>query len=702
MKLLVMSFCDRICSAFVVYAASVVFLSLGEFTAWGEIVLVSDRLQRLGPFSNTLVIDRVFVETTNGIRFLDVSIKVWERGKVEQREACLEDGTKVKIGVRPVKDGFVLKFVPVKGTRPVKWGIGIRACENEFFTGLMERTVDGPQQASWEPGISAAMDLRGQTVEMIVKPTTSVYAPFFISSRGYGLYVLGTWPGFYDFCSNDTERVNIVFEGPQFEAKFYVLGAPMQLVQAFAKEVGPPFLPPKWVYGAWRWRDEHRHRTTYYDGTPVTGPFNSEVMEDILMMRAFGIPCAVYWIDRPWAPGPLGYDDFEIDTNRLPNFSQMVRWLEEGGIRLVMWIGPFFQGQMASNALALGYTYPGQRPQRNNYPLVDFTNPEARSYWQSGVVKLLRMGVAGFKLDRGEEGIPDDGPYKVFDGRSIRELRNAYPVLYLKATYDIARKYRGKDFVCMPRAAYTGSTKYGVFWGGDVAGTPEGLRASIIALLRSAVMGYPNWGSDTCGYARALLDTELCMRWLSFSCFCPIMEVGPTRNVGFWNLPREPRYDTNVIAAWRLYARLHTRLMEYSYWCAKEAAKNGTPIARPLFLIEPETLASWTNWWTYLYGPDILVSPIWKLGKTNQEVYLPKGHTWVYAWDGKEYEGGQTVTVRAESHQIPIFVRKESGIILGDLNAEWEESFKVASQRPNLSILDAEVRSWFERFRRDE
>jgi len=81
---------------------------------------------------------------------------------------------------------------------------------------------------------------------------------------------------------------------------------------------------------------------------------------------------------------------------------------------------------------------------------------------------------------------------------------------------------------------------------------------------------------------------------------------------------------------------------------------------------------------------------------------LPKGHTWVYAWDGKEYEGGQTVTVRAESHQIPIFVRKESGIILGDLNAEWEESFKVASQRPNLSILDAEVRSWFERFRRDE
>ncbi len=67
-------------------------------------------------------------------------------------------------------------------------------------------------------------------------------------------------------------------------------------MKAHALEAGPPILPPKWTFLPWRWRDEHRHRETYYDGTAVTGPFNSEVMEDLLMMKAFGIPCGLYWV----------------------------------------------------------------------------------------------------------------------------------------------------------------------------------------------------------------------------------------------------------------------------------------------------------------------------------------------------------------------------------------------------------------------
>ena len=73
---------------------------------------------------------------------------------------------------------------------------------------------------------------------------------------------------------------------------------------------------------------------------------------------------------------------------------------------------------------------------------------------------------------------------------------------------------------------------------GDIGGTQEGLRASIIAVQRAAVMGYPNWGSDTCGYNQQLMEQEVCGRWLEFSAFTPIMEVGPTRNVAFWNAPR--------------------------------------------------------------------------------------------------------------------------------------------------------------------
>ncbi len=509
----------------------------------------------------------------------------------------------------------------------------------------------------------------------------------------YACFVKGTWPGDFDFCAEDPRRVKIQFEGPAFELNIYTAENPLRLVEAHAMEAGPPFLPPRWAYRPWRWRDEHSHKKQYYDGTPVTGPFNSQVMEDVLMMKAYGIPCGVYWVDRPWGPGRWGYDDFEIDPERLPNFAQMVRWLNSLEMRMLLWIAPFFQGRMEAEALAKGYTLAGQKPQPNNYPMVDFTNPKAKTYWQQGVAKLLDLGVAAFKLDRGEEGIPESGPHTVFDGRSIRENRNAYPAMYVQAAYEIAEKYRGSDFVLMPRGAYTGSSPYGVFWGGDIGGTQEGLRASIIAVQRAAVMGYPNWGSDTCGYNQQLMEQEVCARWLAFSCFTPIMEVGPTRNLAFWSLPRTPSYDEELIAVWRLYARLHARLADYSYRQAQEAHRSGTPIVRPLFLADPESPAAWSHWQTYMYGPDLLAAPIWEKQKRSLEVYFPSGNRWRDAWRPERvYSGGRTAEVPAELHQIPLFIRADSALDLGDLNKEYKESLAIARKRPDLARLDAELR----------
>ncbi|MBN2242989.1 MAG: hypothetical protein JW793_09895 [Acidobacteria bacterium] len=427
-----------------------------------------------GAKDRSLQIDAIFYETEK--RRVSIPAEWMEAeagvaGKPLEARSKTADGRTLTIAVAPRGNDFAIRISAEPGDGILKWGLSISATENEYFTGLMERVVDGPQQASWAPGLQAAMDLRGQKVEMIVKPTTSVYAPFFISSRGYACFVQGTWPGNYDFCREDPQRVKIRFEGPDFELKIYTADDPARLVAAHALDAGPPFLPPKWAYLPWRWRDEHSHLDRYYDGTPVTGPFNSQVMEDVLMMEAFGIPCGVYWIDRPYGPGRWGYDDFEIDPARLPDFERMVRWLNGRNMQLCLWIAPFFQGKMEEEALARGYNLAGQMPQINNYPMVDLTNPEAKSYWQQGVAKLVKLGVAAFKLDRGEEGIPESGPHRVFDGRSIRENRNAYPGMYVRAAYEIVKKHRGDDFVLMPRGAYTGSAPYGVFWGGDIGGT---------------------------------------------------------------------------------------------------------------------------------------------------------------------------------------------------------------------------------------
>lgn len=685
----------------IVFLLTVVGIRTVKTATAADLILYSKSLapHGQGADSRALKLDGLFFETAQGVVLLPSQLSTVVRNETQlERRAQLADGRVVTLRAKREGKNFDVRLTAEPNSGVIRWGLAIDAFNDEYYTGLMERVVDGPQQASWAPGLQQAMGLRGQKVDMIVKPTTSIYAPFYLSSRGYAVFVNGNWPGRFDFCVDDPQHVKIDFEGPSFEMKVYTGEQPAALVRQHALDAGPPLLPPKWMFVPWRWRDEHSQLTEYYDGTPVTGPFNSQVMEDILMMKAYGIPIGVYWVDRPWGPGRLGYDDFEIDAKRLPNFTKMTQWLNEQQIQMMLWIAPFFQGEMEREALAKGYTLPGQPPQPNNYPLADLTNPAARDYWQQGVAKLLKLGVAGFKLDRSEENIPESGPYTVFDGRSIRENRNAYPPMYVKAAYEIAQKYRGHDFVLMPRAAYTGSSAYGAFWGGDVSGTQEGLRASIIAVQRAAVMGYPNWGSDTCGYGMSPMEQEVCGRWLAFSCFTPIMEVGPTRNVGFWNLPRTPSYDAELIAIWRLYARLHQRLASYSYAQAQEAHQTGMPIIRPLFLADPQSAEAWTNWQTYLYGPDLLVSPIWEKGKREQSIYLPKGQQWRDAWNPEKiYRGGQTITVHADLQQIPLFIRVGSKIKLGDLNQEYRESRTIADRKPDLKTLDAEVKTWFEK-----
>ena len=96
------------------------------------------------------------------------------------------------------------------------------------------------------------------------------------------------------------------------------------------------------------------------------------------------------------------------------------------------------------------------------------------------------------------------------------------------------------------------------------------------------------------------------------------------------------------------------------------------------------------------------MTPIWEKEKREQDVYLPKGERWRDAWNpGKIYSGGQTVTVRADLHQIPLFIRVGAKIKLGDLNREYQESLTIAQRRPDLKTLDAEVKAWFEKFTRE-
>jgi len=533
-------------------------------------------------------------------------------------------------------------------------GLSYRLPTTEHIHGLTERVRDGGDWETWGWKGPVKLDRRGDKVNMWVTPTVSMYTPFYLTSRGYGVFVKTTWPGEYDLCSTDPDVLTLFFEGPQLELHIYPGPTVPDVLDQYTQDTGRPCLPPRWAFGVWRWRDEHKNPDTLYDGSPNPSPYNSQVYEDVMMFEKYNIPCSVYWIDRPWAKGKWGFDDFDPDPDRLPNFDEMVRWLNGKGMEVLLWTAPRVRGERNATAKERGYLAP------NSAEILDFTNPEAIRWEKSGFGAIVSRGIAGFKLDRSEEIVPSNPEDIYHDGRSGREVHNLYPYLYAKL-YNEGLSERREDFIVLPRAGFAGSQKYAAFWGGDTSSDWQGLRSVVISAQRVGLMGMPVWGSDTGGYQRDP-NREVFARWLAVSCFHPIMEVGGNDAHAPWDMAFHPRFDEELIEIYRYYATLHTLLGDYTHTYARTAHESGRPIVRPLFYHFPDDERAWTQWDEWMYGEDILVAAIWTEGKRGREVYLPEG-TWVDYWDeSRTVTGPTTEYVECPLHKIPIYLREGSRV----------------------------------------
>jgi alpha-glucosidase (family GH31 glycosyl hydrolase) len=568
-----------------------------------------------------------------------------------------------------------------------------RARRSERFYGITERLRDSPPLAppavdvpadDVRPPEAGTLDRRGETIEMLVRPTYGLYAPFYHSSEGYGLAVDGTVIGQFDLAKAERRTVAYRFEtgngadSRRLVVHLFVGPEHATILDEYTALTGRPFVPPHWAFTHIRWRDELPvGPPVVLDGTPI----NAKVAEDVLMYEKLGIQPGVYHFDRPVQSGEFGFARFVLDEERLPNAVAMLASLRARRYRLSVWSAAWTcgaePGDVGLEAQAAGLLAPGPggtphcADAGGTSFILDVTNPAAQVFFREKLRAFVSTyGFDAIKLDRGEEHIPSAATDVWADGRTGREVRNAYPVLQAMIHHDALAAAQPGDFLLWLRAGYTGAHRYGVAWGGDIPGsesfglgpgTTLGLRSAIVSQQRAAFMGYPVWGSDTGGYYQ-FKDREVFARWLEFSALSGLMEIGGRGTHAPWDMPTAPAVDEEMIQIYKRYTDLRVTLRDYIAAAARVAAERGLPIVRPLVFQYRRDRKVADRWDQYLFGPDLMVAPVWRVGERGRSVYFPRGR-WRSFWNEAEtYRGPTTAMVDAPLDVIPLFIRDDARV----------------------------------------
>jgi len=110
---------------------------------------------------------------------------------------------------------------------------------------------------------------------------------------------------------------------------------------------------------------------------------------------------------------------------------------------------------------------------------------------------------------------------------------------------------------------------------------------------------------------------------------------------------------------------LREKLKPYLRELNKAAHERGIPPMRPLYYDFPSDAEASLIADQFMLGSDLLVAPITEQGAVSRGVYLPSGTTWVEAWTGQEYHGGQRLQAEAPLERIPVYWRKGSPFAFG-------------------------------------
>lgn len=494
-----------------------------------------------------------------------------------------------------------------------------------------------------------AFDKRGQAIQLWhanatgnTWPLSYKNVPFFISTHGYGIFINSAYPIQYHMGDLSYTRYSMHVQHDLLDYYFIYGPSIKEILPRYTSITGVPGLPPLWSFGLWMSRMSYNNQ--------------QEVEQVAHDLRANDIPCDVIHIDTDWFERPW-INDLTFSAERFPDPKGMIARLREQGFRLTLWQLPYIatDSKLYTEGAASGYF--ARQADGSPYHIsgffgpaavIDFSNPDAVTWYQSKFEPLFEMGVAAIKTDFGE-GAPPDAHYAQADGL---EMHNLYPLLYNRAIFEVTQAHTGEGIV-WGRSAYAGSQRYPVHWGGDPASLWEDLGNLWCGGLGLGLCGFPFWSVDIGGFA-GTPSPELYIRWAEAGLFVTHPRAhGP--------IHREPwAFGEEALRIFRKYAKLRYRLMPYVWSTAMQSVATSLPVMRPLVLDwqDDPTTATIDDQW--MFGEWLLVAPI--LDERNRrQIYLPAGR-WFDFWSGAAIDGPRWITRYAALDELPLYVR--AGAIL--------------------------------------
>ncbi len=463
---------------------------------------------------------------------------------------------------------------------------------------------------------------------------------------------------------------------------YFVHGKSMDdVISGYRVLTGKARVMPKWAMGFWQSRE--RYKTQQELLTTLQEFRKRHIPIDNIVLDWF------YWREDNWG-------SHEFDSSRFPDPKAMMDAVHKMNGHLMISVWPkFYQTTehykefVKINAMYLQATKDSIRDWVGKGYIGSFYdayNPEARKlFWKQMYDHFNGLGIDAWWMDASEPDIQSNSSIayrkKLMDPTFLgpsTEYFNAYALMNARGIYEGSREsYPDQRAFLLTRSGFAGMQRYAAAtWSGDIATRWEDLRAQIPAGINYCMAGNPYWTMDIGGFCvenryvnakegSADLDEwrELNTRWTQFGAFAPLYRAHgqfPYREV--FNLAPEshPAYKTIVY-----YDRLRYRLMPYIYSLAGMTWLNDYTIMRGLAMDFTDDHEVYNIGDQYMFGPALMVCPVYAYKAREREVYFPAGSGWYDFYTGKYYEGGVRTKVPAPYEKMPLFAKAGSIVPAG-------------------------------------